>query len=574
MSLVQAVTVGLVALILAPGWFFYFDVTPKLLVLLVGAALCALLWRGERPSRTFTILTLLTAVSAAVSAAVSSSPALSVFGSTWRRYGVVAQLAVLLLAWTIAAAGDRARLVLLRSIAVASGVAALYGIAQYAGWDPLLPSAGYHIGEGLWTIVRPPGTMGYVSYFATWLLMGGFLSLALGRSDSSAIWRRIAYAAAGLSLVAMALTGTRAAFAGLGLGLIAAAWRLGFRIPRRALAAVAGLAVAAGVFYFSPAGWPLRSRTRWFIEDPWGGARPLLWRDSLRMGAARPVAGFGPEVFLASFPRYESRDLARAYPDFAHESPHNIFLDALVSQGIPGMACLLGFCALGLAAAWRAREPWILAALIAGIAAQQFTAFTIPTALLFYVTVALATPREQPRSAGWPRIPLFAAAAFFIFCAVRYGAADHALQMTRRDIAARDLRAAASDYARYRRVRLPGASADLWYSRALLSVPAVLPAGQAALSAVRNPEDPFDAWYNLAEIYAIGNSAAETERCLRAAAAANPVWFKPHWMLAQVLRLEGRVTDAAAEAATATDLDGGRHAEVGRTAAEIAALQK
>jgi O-antigen ligase len=574
MPLVQAVTVGLVALILAPGWVFYFDVTPKLVVLLVGAAVCALLWRGGRPSRIYTLLTLLTAASVALSAAFSSSPALSVFGSTWRRYGVVAQLAVLLLAWTVAAAGDRARLVVLRAIALASGFAALYGIAQYSGWDPLLPRSAYHVGEGVWTIVRPPGTMGYVSYFATWLLMGGFLSLALGRTESSTGWRRVAYAAGGLSLAAMALTGTRAAFAGLAAGLIAAAWRLGFRLPRRALAAVAGLAIAAGAFYFSPAGLPLRSRSRWFVEDPWGGARPLLWRDSLRMAAARPLAGFGPEVFLATFPRYESRDLARSYPDFAHESPHNIFFDALVSQGIPGMLCLLGFCALGLAAAWRAHQPWILAALTAGVSAQQFTAFTIPTAMLFYVTVAFVTPREQTQPARWRRVPLFAVAALLLFCAARFAAADRALQTTTRDIAARDLRAAASDYARYRRLRFPGASADLWYSRALLAVPAVLPAGQAALAAVRTSEDPFDAWYNLAEIYAIGNSAAETERCLRNAAAANPVWFKPHWMLAQLLRLEGRVADAAAEAAIAADLDGGKHEEVKRTAAEITALQK
>jgi O-antigen ligase len=574
MPLVQAVTIGLVALILAPGWFFYFDVTPKLVMLLAGTAVGAVLWRGERPSRLFTLLTILAAISAAISASLSPSPALSFFGSTWRRYGVVAQLAVLLFAWTVAAANERARLMVLRAVAAASGLAALYGIAQYAGWDPLLPRSAYHVGEGMWTIVRPPGTMGYVSYFATWLLMGGFLSVALGRRESSAAWRRVAYAAAGLSFAAMALTGTRAAFLGAAAGLIAAAWRLGFRIPRRALISGGGLAIVAAAFYFSPSGWPLRSRTRWFVEDRWGGARPLLWRDSLRMGAARPFAGFGPEVFLSKFPHYESRELARAYPDFAHESPHNIFLDALVAQGIPGMAFLAGFVALGLAAAWRAREPWILAALVAGIAAQQFTAFTIPTALLLYVTVGLAVPPGQPQPERWRRVPLFAAAALLLFCAARYAAADQALQRARRGIAARDLRAAAADFARYQRLRPPGAAADLWYSRALLAVPAVLPAGQAALAAVRSPEDPFDAWYNLAEIYAIGNSAAETERCLRNASAAHPVWFKPHWMLARLLRLEGRVADAAAEAAIAADLDGGKHAEVERTAAEIVALQK
>src|SRR5512142_2604034 len=108
MALVQAVVIGLGALILSPRYFFYYDVTPKLVVLLLGAAVCALAWRGERPARALTLVTVCAALSLAVSAALSSSPALSVFGSTWRRFGLVAQTAVLLLAWLVAGNGDRA----------------------------------------------------------------------------------------------------------------------------------------------------------------------------------------------------------------------------------------------------------------------------------------------------------------------------------------------------------------------------------------------------------------------------------------------------------------------------------
>src|SRR5258708_21221159 len=96
------------------------------------------------------------------------------------------------------------------------------GIAQYFGLDPILPVAGYHIGEGTWTIVRPPSTLGYVSYFATWLVFVLFLSLGIpGR------WWRIITA---LAAIAMLLTGTRAAVlggaAGLGGGLFLRGWRL------------------------------------------------------------------------------------------------------------------------------------------------------------------------------------------------------------------------------------------------------------------------------------------------------------------------------------------------------------
>jgi tetratricopeptide (TPR) repeat protein len=481
-------------------------------------------------------------------------------------------------AWTV-----RRSLELPRVIAAAGALTALYGIAQYFGWDPLLPASQYHIGEGIWTIVRPPGTLGYVSYFATWLLMCGFLGMWLGDEDPHPLWRRAGYTSAALCFIAMALTGTRAAVLGLAAG--AAVWLVlrGFRVPRRVLAAGALLVAAGAIFYLSPAGWNLRSRTRWFIEDPWGGARPLLWRDSLRMGGHRLAAGFGPELFTAAFPQFESKELARAYPDFAHESPHNIFLDALVSQGLPGLACLAALCVLALVSAWRGKQAWLAAALAAGIVAQQFTVFTIPTALLFYTVLALCVGGRPgaaavPRAA-WVRLPI--AAALF-YCAVRLIVADHALELTRR---ATDPQTAAVHYAQYEKWKLPGVSADLWYSRNLFSMAqqasnpiyrlqSMALAGIAGEHATRTAEDPFDAWYNLATLYASQNDAARTESSLRRAIAAHPNWFKPHWTLAQLLRLEGRIPEALQEATVAADLDAGRDPEVAATLSQIRALQK
>jgi hypothetical protein len=59
---------------------------------------------------------------------------------------------------------------------------------------------------------------------------------------------------------------------------------------------------------------------------------------------------------------------------------------------------------------------------------------------------------------------------------------------------------------------------------------------------------------------------------LRAAIAAKPAWFKSHWMLAQVLRLEGRTEEALREAALAAELNGGKNPEVTRTLEEIRLL--
>ncbi len=119
-----------------------------------------------------------------------------------------------------------------------------------------------------------------------------------------------------LALIALLLTGSRAAFLGLAAG--GAVWG-GMKARfawRQAAGWTAGALVAVVVLYFSPVGQPLRGRARWFAEDPWGGARPLLWRDSLRMGLARPLAGHGPETFRAVFPHYESVGARSGVPRF------------------------------------------------------------------------------------------------------------------------------------------------------------------------------------------------------------------------------------------------------------------
>ena len=317
----------------------------------------------------------------------------------------------------------------------------------------------------------------------------------------------------------------------------------------------------------------MRSRTRWFQEDPWGGARPLLWRDSLRAGLARPLAGFGPETFTANFPHYESRELARAYPDFAHESPHNIFLDALVAQGLPGMLLTMAWCGLGFAAAWQCRgkhpavSASLAAALAAGIASQQFTVFIIPTAVIFFATIALAEGLSAESEPPRRYIPL---AVPLLYFAARIGRDDHALLMTQRALAANNLVGAAAAYGQSHQAD------DLWYSRTLaamaarapsvpLRVQAMLQALAPGERATQTAEAPFNAWYGLSALRAGVNDMPGVEKALRPAIAAHPNWFKPHWILAQVLHSQGRDEEARSEARLAMDLDAGKHPDVERS---------
>jgi len=250
------------------------------------------------------------------------------------------------------------------------------------------------------------------------------------------------------------------------------------------------------------------------------------------------------------------------------------------------LIALAALCGLSLIAGFRTRQAGLTAALAAGIVTQQFSALTLPTALLLYTICGLLLSTREPRIAvPWPLS--LALAITFAFFGVRLLATDYWLAQAQNRLKAGDSAGAAANYARYQRWRLRGEmAADLWYSRATLDLaqrtpnPAVRLQAlvQARAAATRAPEtadDPFNAWYNLAAFDALRGDKAGTERSLRRAIAARPNWFKPHWTLARLLSLESRTPEAETEAQQAVTLDRAKHPEVSGTLAEIRArLQK
>jgi O-antigen ligase len=594
MHILVPLVAALVPLIITPGLLSYFDITPKIAVLLFGLAL-SLLYPAANLSnlrallrapagRWFAALIGLTWLVGGIATAFSTYPLLSLDGGNWRRYGFVVESALLLFVLLAAAwlAADQANIVvLLRASVTSGGVAALYGIAQYFGWDPWLPAKAYQAGEGPFTIVRPPGTLGHADYFAAWLVIVAFLGLALARLETARGARLAARGVSVLVIIALLLNGTRSALLGLLAGMMVLVISNRPLVGARRVMIAAAVTALGAIFFFSPAGTKVRARVHWSTEDVWGGARPLLWRDSLRMALHRPWAGFGPETFATEFPRFESAELARAYPDFYHESPHNIFLDAFTTRGAAGLLLLAGLCGLALRAAkWRAR-PELAAAFVASLVCQQFVVFVVPTGLYFLLLTALlvAEPKRaaaERRSAGWLVPVSVAASLLFAGFAVRLLVADRALAVVNQRIESGDAVGAAREYLTVLRWELPGAGADLNYSRAMTQLAAGTPifatrlqatqqALDAGIRATRTAEDRQNAWYNLATLLAGQNDAAGVERSLQNAIAWSPNWFKPHWALAQLLETTHRHREALTEARLAMDLDGGRDAEVAET---------
>jgi O-antigen ligase len=605
-QLTIATVLALTPLLILPSFFFYYDVTPKVAIALIGTSIALLLFvrdsalAGVRRlwahplGRGFCLLAAAQLISLLLSTFFSTHPALSWNGGNWRRFGLVSQSAVLALGLLIAVScSEPGFRVLLRAAAAAGTAIALYGILQYFGVDPLLPPASYHIGEGFLAIVRPPSSLGHADYFAGYLLYVVFLGTALVATEATLSWKALGAAATVAGSAGIVLSGTRGALLGLAAGAVSLWLWNRPRFTRRHLAIAAGLCAVGLVFYVSPAGLKLRARSQWALEDLRGGARLWLWRDSLRMASHRWLSGFGPETFGLEFPRYQSAQLARAFPDFYHESPHNIFLDTLVSQGVLGLAIFIGFAVVAWFAARHAvsqrqrAAPYLASALVAGLTAGLFVCFTLPGALYFYATIAMLVGISLPETAiaidsqpafGF-HIPALAVSlpvvAVFLHFIIRLTTSDLALERAHRDLDAGRIQDAVPDYARSERWHPAGSSDDLYFSRALFAASrtasnpalALIASQQAFTLARRAPEtseERQNAWYNLAAFYAAQNDPAGVEACLRRSVEASPNWFKSHWALAQVLLLSGRRTEALAETVRAAGLNAGKDPEIAK----------
>jgi len=602
LGILLTVSLAAVPLLIAPGVSFYFDITPKVVVLLLGAGVGVLLWDGYGPGlrtvmtnpwgRGFVALIGAQALSLLVSTAFSLQIPLSFAGTNWRRLGLVTHIGLLVFAlvalgWLVA---HRARWIgLLRAVTLAGGAAAAYGVLQYAGIDPLLPAEAYQAPIGGGSIVRPPGPLGHAGYFGTYLLYAIFLAGAQARLDSSRVWRAAGLSSAALSVAAVLLSGTRSALLGLAAGgLLLLLWYRP-RVTRRAAAAGVICAVLFATFVLSPAGQMLRNRVVWVADDLSGGGRLWLWQGALRMTLDYWAAGAGPETFSNAYPRYQPVELARAYPNFYHESPHNIFLDAATAQGAPGLAVALLLAGLPLVAAWRLRSKksatgFLAASFAAGLVSQQFLVFTAPTALYFYFVAALVVASVVPDEASVAEraSPLFdqvgrvAVSLVLLVFAAQLTLADLGLEQTREYVRARQVIKALDSYTRARRVEPWGMNADVWFADCLdllaktaPDIPGRIVAVEARFSfaerASRRSELRAQAYYRLSTWYASAGDHKRAREALSAAIEIAPRWYKPRWLLAHVLTEQGLSDQGLREAELAVWLNGHHDSEVTAT---------
>jgi O-antigen ligase len=258
---------------------------------------------------------------------------------------------------------DRRRLELLfAAVAAGAVLVAGYALAQKAGHDPI------------WHGVLPQGrvfsSLGQPNSLAAYLVLAVAPTAYFARL-ASGVLRALLVAAVTVLIVAIALTQSRGGFLGLAFVVVVAVAALAARhvYVRRAVGVVAFvgvlvvLALPAGRDAVSEANDDLRAR---------GGQGELsmqnhvdTWRVALRIAAEHPVLGTGPETFPDVFPAY-SREVLSAervayFDQYRVESPHNVYLGAAATTGVPALAAYLvvigGSLFVTLRAAGEAADP-------------------------------------------------------------------------------------------------------------------------------------------------------------------------------------------------------------------------
>ena len=149
-AILLPVLVVLLPLLITPGLLFHYDITPKIVILSLAVAGClamptqisvgiAGIWR-RKSGRWLCALAAAQSLWYAAVTGLSSRPWFSLFGSNWRRMGLLTVLA--LCVFTVLAAAHLSRnrealVAILRAFAIAAIIASAYGILQYFDIDPL-----------------------------------------------------------------------------------------------------------------------------------------------------------------------------------------------------------------------------------------------------------------------------------------------------------------------------------------------------------------------------------------------------------------------------------------------------
>jgi putative inorganic carbon (HCO3(-)) transporter len=238
--------------------------------------------------------------------------------------------------------------------------------------------------------------------FGQWNVLGSFLAiglalalweLATARSKTARLLALNAVLVIGIALV---LTFSRSSWVGAGIGAAvvvagATSWHsrrallVGAAAVVSAVILVGGLALAGGTQLESA----LASRAQTVVHPAEWGPRLLIWRDSLKVIASRPILGYGPDSFGLVFPRYNA-----VYYHEPIDKAHAETLQIAATQGLVGLAAYLWLLVGFVTAVWRGRKMpgayAVLGAFLGYQATLQVNFTALGSAFPFWIFAAAA----------------------------------------------------------------------------------------------------------------------------------------------------------------------------------------
>ena len=350
----------------------------------------------------------------AISSILGVAPVVSLFGSHFNYMGLVTRLCffILFIALIIGIGLKENRLrITLWSMAITGFLVATYAVAQSFYIEPFVSRSLYTFDSPSGPLVRVCATLGHSNYLGNFLLYTTPMSMGLALASRG--WLRLfAAIAIGLSLTAIAISGTRGAWVGIITGMASfaflelkgrAANSVLTRSRRRAGAAsMISAVLLVSIIAISPLSRNITARVRALMtEGLTGSGRTLLWRDSMSMIPSFAFIGCGPEGFRKAFLDFKSKELARLSPKANNESSHNSYLDAAISYGLLGVTLYIEMIVLVLALLTRARHraktrSWriiitgLVSSFVAVLVHNIFIFDQIATGLYFFAFVALA----------------------------------------------------------------------------------------------------------------------------------------------------------------------------------------
>lgn len=222
-------------------------------------------------------------------------------------------------------------------MAILGAVEAVYGLFQYAGYDPLFTVAAWASGPRM----AMAGTIGTPSIFGIYL----GLSLLAGLHCLLASPRKILFGSmVTLTAVALVFNNTRSAIAGAGLG---AGWMLLRRFRKKALPVFIAVILAASVLLSLKGDL----RQRWvellsFKQTHSATIRGFYWKVTWSAIAAKPWLGYGPGAFSKTYFDTQEALLSRKAldpPELIQPMlwAHNDYLQVWLEYGLPGLLLLI-----------------------------------------------------------------------------------------------------------------------------------------------------------------------------------------------------------------------------------------